>query len=178
MDLPSCFANDSDSDTDLPPVKKKPIKTIVIVTKPKEETKPKLQPKPDVIAKRKKGTKDSQISRLVARRNLAMQQTSTSSNPDQAVFSHDLSLCGEQTTYDTPIDAFGELMLKKMGWNGKRDTKKDAKLVPRPSRLGLGAKPSSKPPTANGANPSIPSSGKSQPNAQDGTPVNPPVAHP
>lgn len=142
MDVPNCFDDGSDSDT-LPP-KRKRVRTITFASKPKP-AKEKIALDPPIV-KTKSGKKESQISRLLARREDALLEANGEKG-DEALFKHDLSLCGENAAYSRPVDGFGEMMLRSMGWDGKKDTSEDAKLVPRPSRLGLGAKRSVRLPT-------------------------------
>jgi len=65
---------------------------------------------------------------------------------DDAKFKHDLSqraanVDAKSECYSTvPISAFGEALLRGMGWEGSRNESEQAESQARPQRLGLGAK--------------------------------------
>lgn len=111
-------------------------------------------------------SRTSQIGRLVERRRAVEAHVSANSHPqlsdgtktrnEDVVFRAHLSQCADDANahgYDsTPVDGFGESMLRAMGWSGPsssltssvkggtKDSEKDQPLVARPDRLGLGAK--------------------------------------
>ncbi|PXF48415.1 hypothetical protein BWQ96_01875 [Gracilariopsis chorda] len=145
---PSAFASEHDSDASTDASRPRKI-TTVSTPAPKTENNQSTSVKAEQQAEAQENTtrpKTSQIARLVERRKEA--QLSSSTNRDQrdnVLFQYDLSKCAEGADgagYDQrPVDGFGEMMLKAMGWSGKKSAEEKHKApVPRPSRLGLGAK--------------------------------------
>lgn len=69
-------------------------------------------------------------------------------NPDEAFFKAQVRQCADDATTEsyraTPVLGFGESLLRNMGWDGAVDpvpsAVPDDTIVPRPDRLGLGAK--------------------------------------
>lgn len=121
--------------------------------------------------------KQSQIAKLVASRKKAEGELKTlhreADGNDSAVFRYDLSKCPDNAApsayRSTPVEGFGERMLKAMGWKGpkpevsSRTGPNTTQRKPRIPRLGLGAKP--------GQLPSLPEDGKQNTPAEplDGT---------
>lgn len=122
-------------------------KAVLVRTKPNETAAPERPIKQQVV-------KSSQIQRLVTRRRDAQQKLGTSGEPvsDEIMFRYDVGNCAEQVdsaTYKaTPVEGFGASMLRAMGWKGNVTEKAEngeytsGSKLPRPLRLGLGAKPS------------------------------------
>lgn len=157
------FQNRSDSDSDdnegRKPVKRK-VSRIVLEPLHQVQKRPR-NPNPEGIPATNStneepnvGEKPSQIAKLVARRkeaqNFVEGTQGDKEGKEVALFKFDIASCDNETTKDrykqVPIDGFGEMLLKSMGWNGsvedKRKKGKDAESEwkPRPQRLGLGAK--------------------------------------
>lgn len=92
--------------------------------------------------------KGSQIARLLQRRRNSDALMTAEPSPhhrDDALFRAQLQQCADNATlsayHSKPVEGFGESMLRAMGWTGPVDlTSPDDDLVPRPDRLGLGAK--------------------------------------
>lgn len=103
-------------------------------------------------------TEESQIARLLKRRKDAGIEDAG----EDGLFRGQLAQCADDTDlhmyHSTPVEGFGEAMLRSMGWTGpavgsSEKTKDDGvDLTPRPDRLGLGAKLS-----ADGSHPPPPS---------------------
>lgn len=97
--------------------------------------------------------KGSQIARLVERRRTAERELELGLNgeaTDETLFRYDVDKCPEHAgvvQYEqTPVDGFGEAMLRAMGWRGKLADGRGDGLKLRPARLGLGAKLGGSPP--------------------------------
>lgn len=144
----SAFASEHDSDASTDASRPRKI-TTVSTPAIEPETNQSSSVKADQQAEtQEKATrsKTSQIARLVERRKEA--HVSSSINRDQrdnVLFQYDLSKCpdgADVAVYEErPVDGFGEMMLKAMGWSGKKSAEEKYNApVPRPSRLGLGAK--------------------------------------
>lgn len=158
------FQNGSNSDSDDDDNGRKPVKRKVsqIILEPSHQVQKrprnlKPQTNPATNSAKKElilGEKPSQIARLVARRKEAQNFVEETQNEKEgkevALFKFDIASCVDETTTDkykeVPIDGFGEMLLKSMGWSGsvqnKRKKGEDAEneWKPRPQRLGLGAK--------------------------------------
>lgn len=103
-------------------------------------------------------TEESQIARLLKRRK----EAGIEDAGEDGLFRGQLAQCADDTNvhmyHSTPVEGFGEAMLRSMGWAGPaagndEKTKDDGvDLTPRPDRLGLGAKLS-----ADGSHPPPPS---------------------
>lgn len=121
----------------------------VHVTATKQEKVEETAPKEDV----KKIEKASQIARLVERRRIAERELEIKFEGevrDETLFRYDVDKCPEHVDVvqyeQTPVDGFGETMLRAMGWKGKLTDGKGEGPKLRPARLGLGAKLGGPPP--------------------------------
>lgn len=140
-------SDSSDSESEKPKVRQiSSFSAARPISPPKRPSPPPLPPPP------KSGPKGSQIARLLARRKEAAAGLEKESRDarDEALFRYDVDRCDDVAT-DTgyakrPVEGFGELMLRSMGWQGTPDIADVSDPTPRPTRLGLGAKLEDLPP--------------------------------
>lgn len=147
----SAFADNSDSDSSSPraPLSKK-VSTVVTAIPASSKSQTSKTPPTTLPSPAPTGPKASQIARLVERRRSvksSLQVSESREAHDEALFRYDVDRCAEQPASDgyaqRPVEGFGEMMLRGMGWNGpdsKNEKKAFSDPVARPSRLGLGAK--------------------------------------
>ena len=149
----TAFGDDADSDDSSDPTPKaRKVTRITAETSPpsKESKKEQSVPKEEHF-EQPSGPKTSQIARIIARRRKAEDALRINdqmrNERDEALFRYDVDSCADEVEASTytkrPVEGFGEMLLKGMGWTGS------AKLaevgagdgpVARPGRLGLGAK--------------------------------------
>ncbi|KAI0561659.1 hypothetical protein FGB62_76g061 [Gracilaria domingensis] len=141
--------DDSEDSEDAPQARK--VTTISAPVEEKTEAQASQQPKEEqgeLPDDNKSDTKTSQIANIVKRRKEAnIAATVPRDQRDEALFRYEVASCPDEADIhlyeQRPVDGFGAMILKSMGWNGKEtlEEKYDAP-IPRPNRLGLGAKPS------------------------------------
>lgn len=102
---------------------------------------------PSQPVEKPKQDKVSQVERLVERRKKMLMDEPAGKDReerDSFLFRYDVDKCADEVALSdygkTPVDGFGEMMLKKMGWTGKIQKEVKDNIQVRPSLLGLGAK--------------------------------------
>lgn len=141
------FANDQSDDSEDDESKHRDIKKrrkVSSITAPETKRAAKKEEEDESMGVKKQ--KESQIGRLLQKRK--EQQLNDFVNDDK-LFNTQLTQCADDLSNDsyrsTPVDGFGESLLRSMGWTGHKHNKKDGDddgdiLKARPDRLGLGAK--------------------------------------
>lgn len=166
----SIFDNESDSDESQPD--RRPITRIVTSAKTADPQQPNASLQRGSVpsvnadagtpASRDQGSdptqsgplqKDSQIALLVKRRKTMQQELAPhleQDSRDSALFRYDLDKCPDHSdtrAYErTPVEGFGETMLRAMGWKGSVSANKGQTVKLRPPRLGLGVELGGVPP--------------------------------
>ncbi|CAN8069245.1 unnamed protein product [Agarophyton chilense] len=141
------IGDDSENSDDAPQTQKVTTISVIVDVEPSAEAPPEQHLGEQVEHRvEKMGPKTSQIASMIERRKeAAIVSTIPREEKDNALFKYEVANCPDEAdTYlykQRPVDGFGEMMLRSMGWSGKeRLQEKYEPPVARPNRLGLGAK--------------------------------------
>lgn len=147
------FGDHTSDDDDEPPVTQ-PITTVSAAatsqTPPPAPTKQTPTPVDNQPPTTRPGAKQSQVARLLQRhqdiRHSLVDHAFSPASREDLVFRAHVQECADDAQphayVDTPVEGFGENLLRDMGWSGPSPDAtppEDEPVAPRPQRLGLGA---------------------------------------